>query len=327
MSHLQLSSYQKNNKLTIMIRSKLWVTESPSVRTWKKLHGSKRHSSNVIRNSYKANLNPISTIWNTKVPTSFKYFLFMAGSALTVTNLSHEILITLGPPTGIMSFYANKKWRSHEFKRESAKIVPSTIEDFLSKENKVRIKKYDESALENLDVGIENEYDNFRIQLVELTIRRILDFLSVGERDHSLYKSMIDENQQFSIKLKRDDLETFTVLYLTLSNLQDEGDIADKNRMFIKFSLPFYSSSNIDTTKKKGTVEVYLLEVENSEDFIEYNIKIMITPYKWLIRPIDKLVIDKISGKDIYLSGMLQNSNRNARQHDDRDNEEDITFE
>lgn len=308
-----------------MFGPKLCVSESPCLGVWKKLHGSKRHSSNVIRNSYKANLSPIGTIWNTKVPTSFKYFLSMGVSALTVINLSHEILITLAPPLGIMTFYAYKKRRTHEFKRESAKIVPSTMEDYFSKENKVRIKRYHESAMENLEAGIENEYDNFKFQLVELTMSRILDFLSLGERNHSLYKMMIDENQQFSIKLNKDDIETFTVLYLPLSNLEDEGAIEEKSGTFIKFSMPFYSSSNVDTARKNGTVEVYLLEVKSDEAFIDYNIKIVITPYRWLIRPTDKLVIDRIPGKDIYVSEMLQ-KNKN-RKYDDRENEEDITFE
>lgn len=270
----------------------------------------------------------MSLIWNTKISSTFKYFSLITITAASISHIHYNILITVGPPLLLGSWYLYKWWFKHQYLTETRKIVPTSKADLDSDDNTIRIKKYDETDVSNVINGIDNEFDYFKRQLIEIIERRIIDYtIESQDKDNSIFSLFIDDNRQFSIKLNENDVETFIVLTASIPNLEDKelGPPEPRFEEFIKFSIPFYSSKDSSSRRRLGLIECYLLETEHNHEanYIQYKIAIEISPFKWLTLGQNKLLINSIGTKGIYESKMLLDDDKKPRQY--KDDQEEIT--
>jgi len=290
----------------------------------------RKYSSLPPRKSYHANLSPISLLWNTKVSPTFKYCSSIAIVAISMSHIHPNIIITVGPPVLLGSWYLYTKWRKIQYATEFQKLIPKSKEEFNSKDNDIIIKKYNEAEISNVLNGIDNEFDNFRRQVIEITERRIIDYIILNQDQHNrMFSLFIDENKQVSVKLNENDIETFILLSAPVPDFDsiEDNETSSPSQQnfqdFIKLSLPFFSSKDASNRKRLGIIECYLLKMNNTQetDHIEYKILIEISPYKWLVESKDKLVIKYIEGQGVYTSKMYDEA-KEAKKSKDQDDEE-----
>lgn len=256
--------------------------------------------------SYRVNKSPIDLIWNYKIPLSAKYFSGLLAGSYGLTHVHPNVLVTLGPPVIIGSYIAYRYYHKTQFEKLFNKIKPKNIEAWENESDSIRIERYDEQDIGNVIQGVENEFDNFRAQIMQLTETRILDYIS-NIRGHSrsneeIVKLFIDENDQFNINLDDSNIETFINIKVEAPkfDLQETNHITD----FIKLSTPFYSSKDIENRERLGIVSIYLLEVpQEGKSYQEF--KIMIEIEKYSIINKHKLIIKEIPGGKVYKSDKL----------------------
>lgn len=311
----------------LQIPLKRWVPNKPI--NLRSIFG-RNYSSLPPRKSYHANLNPISLLWNTKVSPTFKYCSSIAIVAISMSHIHPNIIITVGPPVLLGSWYLYTKWRKIQYATESQKLIPKSKEQFNSKDNDIIISKYNEAEISNVLNGIDNEFDNFKRQVIEIIERRIIDYIILNQDQHNeMFSLFIDENKQVSIKLNENDIETFIVLSAPVPDFDSIEDSETRSPLqqnfqdFIKLSLPFFSSKDASNRKRLGTIECYLLKMNNTQEtnFIRYKILIEISPYKWIVESKDKLVIEYIEGEGVYTSKMF-NEAKKSRKSESQDDEE-----
>lgn len=263
-----------------------------------------RYLSSPPRKSYGANHTPLSLAWNNKVPSTAKAFSAIILSALSVINIHPDILFTIGPPILLSGWYTYTRRDKHLFKKEISKILPNgKLADEQS--GRLYIKKYDESDVKNLKRNVDSVFDNFKVQILELAERRILDYISSNlEEVKGKLPQIIDENDQITAKLGSDSIETFISLKVEI--LHEMSD-AKELHSFIKLSVPLYLNQKLEKRHRIGVAEISLIEIGSPDqiDRLAYKYLIELSPYKWIVSSKDKIKIDDTDAEGPYESRFL----------------------
>lgn len=196
-------------------------------------------------------LNSRLKLWWSKVPATARYGSVVVGLALSVVHLHPNTLVTLGPPVAVGVWFAYLKFRQWQFQKAYDKIKPVSEDDWLRPHLRVKVKPYDESDLANVAKGIDNEYDNLRVQVFEHVERRILDHVS---EVHDAVHPKFVHDDQFVMNLG--DVETFVTIKVV---------VLDEVVSFVKMSVPYFADR--EKTHRQGVVEVYLLEDPSTEEY------------------------------------------------------------
>lgn len=274
--------------------------------------------------TYGSNTNAIKLYWNYKVPTTFKYFSSLIAISYFLTHFHPSTLVTAGPPLLLGSWYGNQRWKKYQFNKLFDKIKPQNLEDWESKGNKIRIEKYDMSDIGNVVSGIENEFDNLKVQVLQVVEKKIIDYIIENKKEgkidtNELLKLFIDENDQLSININHDNIETFVNTNVEIPNLSEKNkmklsseDEEEEITKFIKFSVPFFTNKDMSNNKRLGVIEIYLLKtpILNDEkvNFEQYKMRIEIIPYKFSMKQNEIIMIDKLSNDSTYESDKLINN-------------------
>ncbi|ABN68206.2 predicted protein [Scheffersomyces stipitis CBS 6054] len=282
------------------------------------------------RKSYIANTNALQYIWNQKISLTTKYFGAIGSCAYTLVHVHHDVLITVCPPLAIGGYYLYKFFRKKQYNREVNKILGTSTEN---ENGIVRFKTYDESELGNVLKGIENEADHFKRQVVDVTERRIIDYI-INQRGEPKVKKFsalfMDENDQFSVNTNENEVESWITAKVKIPNAEDQTQF-NEDLNFVKLSLPLYSSKDITSRNRTGTIEVSLLQIfqediydENGNlikpKYIDYNISISVSQFN-LLKP-DSLVIRYVEGEGILKSKLMLEDKEDDTK---KEEEEEIT--
>ncbi|KAK6463603.1 hypothetical protein DFJ63DRAFT_335128 [Scheffersomyces coipomensis] len=278
------------------------------------------------RKSYKANTTGLKLFWNSTIPVNVKYFGVIGISAYSFIHVHPDILITVLPPLFIGSYLGYKYYYKKVAQTEINKVLRTYNKEGerLTNGDKIQVKKYDESDVWNVLHGIENEFDHFKIQLIDVIEQRILNYIikskDEGHDQYMIRKLFIDQenDDQFSINIHENEVETWI---MTKISIDPNADPYDDKIEFIKFSLPFYSSKDKTIRQRLGTIETYLLEVPTDEvnEFKEYKIGIEITPYGFLSTK-ETIFISSIDNEGITKSKILSQGQKTT------EDEEEITL-
>lgn len=269
------------------------------------------YSTKVPRKSYIASKNLLQLWWYNKIPPTGKYFASIAAAAYTFTHVGHENMFTLGPPLLVGSYFGHKYYQKRLFNSESEKIIGKDVDT-------IRIRSYDETEVENVLKNLDNQFDYFKANIINVTERMIIDYVvKVQSNDEAgeIEKLFID-NDQISINIDDNNFESFILLKIPLSETEIENYSNDPVD-FIKFSIPFYSSQDPITKMRIGVIEVYLLEnFQENPLFHEYKMKVVITPTGL---PSKSLTLTKVYD-DIFKSDMLvEYERKNPVNRDDKE--------
>lgn len=186
--------------------------------------------------------------WNEKIPSAWKYGTGIVSLVGCLVNIHPNLLITIAPPVGVGSYflYSHLVERKYVQEVEIAKKSSHTI----------KVPKYDESNIDLIVEGIDNEYDYFK-SVVFLKVSDVIN----SNLPLNYEQLFIDQNRQVIWKLG--NIENFVVLKI------------DDNT-FIKMGVEFLRNQRV------GVVDIYL--VDKSEDSNEnqniYDVTVMITPLK-----------------------------------------------
>ncbi|RCK56042.1 hypothetical protein Cantr_05844 [Candida viswanathii] len=207
------------------------------------------------RASYIANETYPQLFWNNVLPAPLKLVPVVAAGILTFINTHPKYYVSLGPPLGVFGYFGYARYRRHQYAAATSRLDVTRWED---EDEVVRLAKYDETSVANVLAGVDNSYDSIRRQAVQVN----------GVDD--VTSAFVLENDQFSVNIPESEVESWLLL------------------RFIKFSVAYYDSKNVDTRKRLGVVLVYLLELPGGEGetatFTDYKIGIEITPVAW-VRP------------------------------------------
>lgn len=218
-----------------------------------------RQSSTVPVKSYTGMHTPLKVWWHKQVPLRAKYFSGIICAGLTLHHLHPNVLITLGPPVALGSYFLNRKVTSHKHERLVNEVLPGTVDDLTDEATRVAVEKYDETSLENVERGIENPFDFFRDQMIKMVEERVVEFVARNDTTggDSVVKvcKLLDENGQVQLYLD-DSLETLVLLRTQLPFLEGKPWVE-----FIRFSVPFFSSKDKQRRHRIGVCDVSLLEI------------------------------------------------------------------
>ncbi|KAG7665054.1 uncharacterized protein J8A68_001363 [[Candida] subhashii] len=256
------------------------------------------------RSSYIANKTYPAIIWHNLIPTKLKYLATIGIASWPVAHAHPNTVIILGPPLLLGSYFGYKKFRHFQYLSNLKRIGI----DYMNKDEIVRFEKYDETSVENVMNGIENEFDCLKRQVIDVVEGRIVEYIAMndGAKDNNVLSLFMDENDQFSINISENEIETWMTSQAEVSDLvegEDEGKMVKTG--FMKLSLPFYSRGDAESKKRLGTISVYLLQVpptENNDQ--DYKIGIEITPLSWF-KP-KSLYFSELPGKGIFKSKLHQ---------------------
>jgi hypothetical protein len=211
------------------------------------------------------------------VPLTAKYFGAIGITAFTLTHVHHDVLLTLGPPVVIGGYFAYKWYHRRQIAIETGKVLHHDLDT-------IRVARYDESDISNVMKGLENQFDHFKANVVDVLEQKIADYV-VEQKSNDTPSKIVPyftDGDQITINMRPNELETFIMTKLPPQDSTTDdapiysGDMID----FIKLSLPFYSSKDKAIRKRLGVIQVYLLESpQESEKYIEYKICIEVVPY------------------------------------------------
>lgn len=261
--------------------------------------------------SYQGITNPIRLFWHHKMPTTTKYFSYMISLAFILTHYHPNTLVTVGPPLVLAGWLGYKNWFKYNLNQLIKVVTPIDLADTENEGKMVNIEKYDETSVENVLNNIENEFDNFKVQILQLVERRIVDYIvdmrRRGTVNEDRFKMFIDENDQFNINLSHSNVETFITSKVELPVFTEQSSVDPDTVItdLIKLSLPIYSIKDLNADKRLAVVEVTLLEIptEETSNFQQFRIRIEIKPYTFFAKEGDTIVIDEMNG--IYESDKL----------------------
>lgn len=260
--------------------------------------------SNPSRLSYVANKSYISLIWNNLIPQPLKLTCLVASGIVTFVNVHPRYYITLGPPVGLLGFFGYQKYRHWQYHKAVSKLDVTKWQD----NEIIRIAKYDEKSLDNVIMGIDNQYDSLRRQIIQLVEQRIIEYILEHGVEDEITRSFISDDNQFNVHLPELEIESWVT---TNVKLEKNNDTVSE---FIMLSVPYYDSKNVHTRKRLGVVLIYLLQIPQQEhsSFIDYKIGIEVTRLRW-INP-QSLFFTKLESKalmqsDIYKSLNKENQN------------------
>lgn len=262
---------------------------------------------------------------------TYKYFGLIGLGGFIITHTHPDVMVTVGPPLILGGYWAYTRYQRYLYCRETAKIagtipkgIKKTKDPVVIPSGSIRILPYDEALLSNVLLSLENQFDHFKYQIVDLVERRIVDHV-VSSRAKgeiaSLTQLFIDENDQFNVNISENDVETFILLRVGKANDEAIGGTNDDSCEipFIKMSLPFYTDSLL--RKRLGVIEVYLLEHPAEEPYTEYSMGIEISPYKWMST--EKLVI---GGEGIMKSRLLETEEKKEEKEEKLKEYEEFTI-
>ena len=216
------------------------------------------------RKLYFSDCTPIQYWWHQKVPQQVKYFAGLAGVAWTIANVHYDYLVSFVPPVSVGGYFGYKWWHRKVYNENLAIVDKPEMP-------RVKLAQYDELLVTNVLRGIENEFDYYKVQLMELLTRQVTEY--VAKNPDLTIGSMFLRQGQFNVNFG--DMETFVFVNAPVP------DQAYATREFIKYTVPFYSTKTLETRARVGVVEVYLLETNRSRLFVEYNVAVDVRPYKW----------------------------------------------
>lgn len=216
------------------------------------------------RKLYFGDCTPVQRWWHQQVPQQIKYFAGLASVAWAIANVHYDYLVSFVPPVSIGGYFGYKWWHRKVFGDNLVVVDKPDMP-------RVKMAQYDELLVTNVLRGIENEFDYYRVQLLELLTRQVTEYVATNP-DLAIGKMFLRQGQ-FNVNFG--DMETFVFVNAPVP------DQAYTTREFIKYSVPFYSSKTVETRARVGVAEVYLLEVNRSQLFVEYNVAVDIRPYKW----------------------------------------------
>lgn len=318
-----------------MIRWKvLKETSKLSANVNRHLHSSRLYVSYPPRKSYSANLTPLQVFWNRRVPINFKYFSLIGASAWGLTHIHPNIIVTLGPPIALGAWYSYKKWIAKQRKVEIGKIIPRSKSEITLQGDKVEILVYDESDIFNVLHNLENQYDHFKIQVIDLIERRIIDYITLNNDESAQnFSLLIDENNQFCFNLEPNDIETFILTKVPFPKFEDDGRVLPSSNDnldmvdYIKLSLPVFTSKDVSSRKRVGTIEAYMLEIpcESPRDYSEYSMLIKFTPFASFRRSSGAFEVRNIRDRGVYQSQLLKEVRLRTKGGTKEDPEHEIT--
>ncbi|RLV91434.1 hypothetical protein JA1_003890 [Spathaspora sp. JA1] len=247
-----------------------------------RVHTLPPRSSYIVSNTY-----PL-LIWNNIIPYKAKFFAGLGIVALSIKNLHPNTIISCLPPLSIGSYFGYKRFRYLQYQNNSK----------LANENcgVVRFEKYDESRIENVLQGIENEYDSLTRQIVDVVEQRVIEHVA-EDKDEQVSKLFVHDDQ-FSMYVFPTEVETWIT-----TEVKVDQDVVK----FIKMSMPFYSNRDVEIRKRLGVVTVYLRQVPNSE-YEDYNMYIEVSPLTWLKSKV--LVIKEVP--NMIKSKLFEERNRSV---------------
>lgn len=257
--------------------------------------------------SYNAFKSPLSLALQ-RVPPVAKYFSGILTAALGMTHLHPNTVVTVGPPIAVLGFFAYRRFQHAQYLKLVALVKPQN--GWADQDWKVRIQNYDETDVQNVLSGIENQYDNFHVQVMELVEKRIVDYVVQRERTGAIspvISLLLDENKQVVVHLG--DPETYVSLRAEAPNEEsmEKARIEEATELvdLIRFSVPFYSSGNTKLRKRLGVAEVTLMQVPGTESaYTDYRVCIELTLYKMFSRETE--AIGAIEGAGIYVSEKMK---------------------
>lgn len=259
--------------------------------------------------SYRGITDPIRLFWHHKVSNTSKYFSYMLSLAFVLTHYHPNTLITVGPPLALAGWLGYKNWFKYNMNQVMDSVKPVDLADAGNDGKKINIEKYDENSIENVINNVDSELDNFKVQILQLVERRIMDYIvemkGRGSTDEQKFSTFIDANDQFNINLAQSNIETFITTKVELPQYKDQDLIPDYIiTNLIKLSLPVYSMKDLSADKRLAVVEVALLEIptEKTSNYQQFRIRIEIKPYGFTNRE-SHIVIDEMDG--IYDSDKL----------------------
>lgn len=249
---------------------------------------SSRNYSGAALKRYNGFTNWPSLTWNTRVPAPAKIFGMILSAAVTMTHVHPSTLVTLGPPMAVGSYFLNRRINHQRFLRLLALVKPSIASEWDDVRSKIRIWNYDETNVQNVLRGIDNEFQHTLVQSLEVLLKKLIDYVVQQESEDAvspLVALLLDENKQVVMHLG----ESPETLVSTRAEVIDQ----DGNEQFVKFvrfSVALYSSKSIQTRSRVGVVDVGLLGVPEHEgdddlEYQDYRMGIEITPFKLFAKP------------------------------------------
>lgn len=224
--------------------------------------------------------NTPSLIWHTQIPAAAKLFGGVLAGAATFIHTHPNTLVTLGPPIAVALYFLHQRADHRQFQRLLSHVKPLNSSGWEDESSKIRVWNYDEADIRNVVRGIEDQYQHFQKQVLQLTENRIVDYVIEREsllNTSSLISSLMDENNQVMVHLGELP-ETFITSKADVVTPDGLESLAE----FVNFSVPLYSSKNTKKRNRWGIAEVSLLavpEVPEGLPYQDYRISIRLTPH------------------------------------------------
>ncbi|SGZ49683.1 CIC11C00000004508 [Sungouiella intermedia] len=249
---------------------------------------SARHYSGPPIKRYNGFTNWPSLKWHTAFPAPAKIFTGVLSAAVTITHVHHNTLVTLGPPVAVGTYFIMRRINHQRFLRLLEGVRPENTTEWDDDGSKIRIWKYDETNVQNVLHGIDNEFQHKLAQALEVVEKKVVDYVVELESSDSvslLVSLLLDENKQVVMHLGESP-ETFVT---TRAEVVDR-DGAERFVEFLRFSVALYSSKNIRNRRRLAVADVSLLAVPETEeaedlDYRDYRMTIELTPYKLFGKP------------------------------------------
>lgn len=217
-----------------------------------------------------------------KVPAPAKWFSGFVATALSLTHLHPDTLITLGPPVLIGGYFAYRRINHQKYLHLIAQVVPKTSAEWSDDRYIFRIQSYDESDVRNVLNGYDNKYQHFMAQVVPLIEERLKDVVELQQRQQKQHTLFMDSAGQFRVNLG--PIETFVTSKAEVPSETDDGeDVAE----FITMLAPLWSSREQKDKKRVATLEVSMLKCPTSApqgETDDYRVSVGFVPFKFLAK-------------------------------------------
>ncbi|EDK46921.1 hypothetical protein LELG_05102 [Lodderomyces elongisporus NRRL YB-4239] len=274
-----------------------------------------------VRPSLVANKTYPILIWNNIIPYQAKYLTAFGASILSFIKIHPLVLITLGPPICIGSYFLYKWLYNKLVNKEAKKAVggiPPNMNEISIKDQLiisplliVKILPYDETQLYNLQHDIDNEYQSFTTQVVDLIEQRIIEFVSRNKlgmelnlnldlldlnldslnEKNSILSDFIIDGSQLNVHIFPDQIETFTTTTADLSKAYNIPGTEGFPCRFVKLLVPYFSERDVAKRKRLGVISAWLINLGDKDDS-QWSMVINVSRIGWreqnlLIREID----------------------------------------
>lgn len=236
--------------------------------------------------SYSGLKNPAALWWHHRLLPTAKYFSGILVAAATISHVHPNTIATIGPPVAVAGYFAARRINHLNYLRLLALVRPKDASEWADDNSKIRVFPYNEEDIATAVRGIENQYEHFQEQIVQLVEQRVVDYVVAQEqegRETPVTKSLLDENKQVAVHVGQ-SFETFVSLQADVVDSEGNGAVAE----FVRCSVPYYSSKNLQLRRRLGVVEISLVEVPQQAEetgYTDYKIWVDVTPYGFFGRP------------------------------------------